>query len=112
MMARTRLTITNSSEGGTDLVYSPADALNGNLFENSGNDYLLVENNGTASTDVTIISVPCSHGRTQDEVKTVAASSSIVVGPFARSLFNQSSSSDIFVDFTADTNIQVAVIRR
>lgn len=111
-MARTELTITNSSEGGTDLVFNLADATNGNLFKNSGDDYLLVENEGTASTDVTVISVPCSHGRTQDEVKTVAASSSVVVGPFARSLFNQIGSNDVFVDFTADASVQVAVIRR
>jgi hypothetical protein len=111
-MARTALTITDSDIGGTDVVYSGADATNGNVFVNTGSDYLLVENTGVGSTDVTVISVPCSHGRVQHETKTVAAGATTVLGPFPPSLFNQLGTSNVHVDFTVGTGVNVAVIRR
>ncbi|WP_181349394.1 hypothetical protein [Thalassobacillus sp. CUG 92003] len=107
-MARTQLTITDSELSGADVVFDSVDGTEGNVFPNSNNDYLFVKNDDASSIDVTVLSVPCSHGRTQDEVKSVAAGATAVLGPFPRALFGE----NVAVDFSSATSVTAAVVRR
>jgi hypothetical protein len=110
-MARTSLTLTDSSLDGVAITYAAVDATNGNYFVNTGQEYLIVKNDSASSITATVVSVPCSHGRTDDSVVTVAAGAEKVVGPFKRDLFNQSGTSNVNVDFSSGTSVTAAVIK-
>jgi hypothetical protein len=109
-MARTELTPTTSDRDGAPITFNAADATNGNYFVNNGRRLLVVKNESTASITATIISVPCSHGRTEDQIISVAAGGQAVAGPFPRDLFNQSGTYNLNVDFSSDSSVTAAVI--
>jgi hypothetical protein len=110
-LARTALTLTDSSLDGVAVTYDAVDAVNGNYFVNTGQEYIIVKNDSAASITATVVSVPCSHGRTDDSVITVAAGAQKVAGPFKKDLFNQSGTSNVNVDFSSATSVTTAVIK-
>jgi hypothetical protein len=110
-LARTELTPIDSSQSGTTVTYSAVDATNGNYFVNNGAEYIIVKNGSAAAITTTVLSVPCSHGRTADSVVSVPAGGEKIVGPFPRDLFNQPNSRDIHVDFSDGTSVTAAVIK-
>lgn len=109
-MARTEISKTVPSTSGASTNFISADAINGMYFKNTGEELLLVKNDGTAAVTVTVISVPCSHGRTAHEVVTVNVGETKVIGEFEKSLFNQPGTLNVHVDFSAATGVTVAVI--
>jgi hypothetical protein len=110
-MARTALVLTDSSLSGVAVTYSAVDGTNGNYFVNYGEEYLIVKNGSAAGITVTVVSVPCSHGRTADAVVSIAAASEKVIGPFKKELFNQAEGPHVYVDFSASASVTAAVIK-
>ena len=113
-MARTALSVQSSSKSGLSATYSAADATNGMLFTNDGGIFLHVKNGGAGSINVTITSVPCSHGRTEDQIVSIGAGADEFIGPFKKELFNQKSGTDVgkvYVDFDIDTSVTLAAIK-
>jgi hypothetical protein len=109
-VARTKLTETNSDKDGATVVFDAVDVTNGNYFVNNGRRRLIVKNDSASSITATVVSVPCSHGRTEDQTITVAAGAQEVAGPFARELFNQDGTYNVNVDFSDATSVTAAVI--
>lgn len=95
---------------GASVTYVAADATNGNSFPNDGKTRLLVRT-GSLATQVTVHSVPCSHGRTQDTVVAIGNNSEAYLGPFDPELFNQvGDPANVYVDYTVGTNVTVAAV--
>lgn len=114
-MPRTNISVVQAvKESGALITYVAADAANGMMFENDGKSLLRVKNADVAAKTVTVVSVPCSHGRTKDTVRSIPASVEHVLGPFPPELFNQLSGTDkgkVYVDFSASTSVTVAAER-
>jgi hypothetical protein len=110
-MPRTLLATTDTTLAGVAVTYGAADAANGNYFVNTGEQLLHVKNGSGASITVTVVSVPCSHGRTSDVTVTVPASGDRIIGPFPNELFNQVDTNQVNVNFSAGTSVTVAVIK-
>ncbi|MFC5528472.1 hypothetical protein [Cohnella yongneupensis] len=110
-MPRTNISVVDASPTGTTKTYVAADAANGMEFVNTGEEFLEVKNGAGASMTVTIVSVPCSHGRTGDLVITVGAGAEVAIGPFVDYLFNQSNGK-VNVNFSSATSITVAAVKR
>lgn len=112
-MARTSLTVQDSTEAGIIPSYAAADATNDMMFINDGKTALHVKNGGAGAVNVTIVSVPCSHGRTADKVVNITAGAEKIIGPFDVDLFNQrtTNAGKVHVDFDADTSVTLAAIK-
>ena len=113
-MARTAIALQAVVRGtGAQLTEVAADAANGMMFPNDGDTELVVVTGGTG-INVTIRSVPCSHGRSGDQVVAVAANKRAVFPKWDPALFNQSGTDqgNVYVDFSAGTSVTVAVVRR
>ncbi len=91
--------------------FTAGDAGNDHDFDNSGNDFLWVQNDGGGAVQVTIVSVADPFGRTGDIVMSVAAAGRGVAGPFPGPLFNQSGGKRVNVLLDIDTSVTLAVIR-
>jgi len=87
------------------------DAVNQMNFVNDGETELVVHNGDGSAKTVTIVSVPCEHGRTGDIVQNVAAGERAILGPFDKLLFNQADGT-VNVDFSASTNVKVSARKR
>lgn len=113
-MARTVITPTNvDPQESSTLTLDPADAMNGMMFVNDGTCLLVVVNASAMDpVEVTIVAVPDEAGRAVDYVKSVAAETTEVFGPYLPAWWNQTftDSGFIYVDFDVDTDVTVGVI--
>lgn len=88
-MPRTQIPIDTTNDSGVVFIADTvADTTNGNYFINSGKELLFVENTGASSVTVTLDYVADSYGRDGTKVITVAASTTKVIGPFTKDLYN------------------------
>lgn len=110
-MPRTNISVIDATQTGAIKTYVSADAVNGMEFSNNGDEIIEVKNGGASPITVTVVSVPCSHGRTADSVITVAAGEERVIGTFDAHLFSQSNGK-VNVNFSSATSVTVAVIKR
>jgi hypothetical protein len=111
-MARTAIALQEiKSNAGASVAFAAADSVNGMQVQNDGQTILEVANAGVASTNVTVHSVPCSHGRTQDLVVAVAAGASGHLGPFSKDCWNQSGGL-LTLDFSIGTSVTIAAISK
>lgn len=116
-MARTAIVIQTVLENAAlQPLFSAADAANGMAFPNDGKTELIVINGDASSKTVTLTSVPCSHGRTQDLAVVVAAGKTAVFPKLDPALWNQpvggTDGGSVRVDFSAATSVTVAAVRR
>lgn len=114
-MARDTLTV--NQIGGANAQYTaditPTDivAANGLQVANNGSVLINVTNNGTSGAQtLTITSVACSHGRTDDISRAVAQGSSQTLGPFPPELWNDSSG-NLLIDSATEDNFEFSAIR-
>lgn len=115
-MARTALAIQDiPANSGAQLVTAAPDSANGNMFDNDGTVELVVRNGSGAPVTPTIVSVPCSHGRSGDQAPAIAAGAMAVLGPFSPDLFNQRSGVDagkVYVNWSASASVTVTARRK
>lgn len=111
-MARTALAIQSiPANSGAQLTSATPDAGNGNYFPNDGQTVLVVYNGDASSKTVTVVSVPCSHGRSGDVAVTVAAGAQAELGPFQTDTFNQADGT-VQVNWSASTSVKVTARRK
>jgi len=115
-MAQTALAVQEIPKNtGAVLASAGADQANGNKFPNDGRTVLEIVNGDGSARTVTVSSVPCSHGRTQDLVQAIPAGGQAVLGPFDGEGFNQKSGADtgwVYVSWSAGTTSAVKVTAR
>ena len=89
-MPTTPITVnTVPGESSAVLTWTPVVVANSHTMLNDGETVLAVYNPDAADTlTVTVAGVPCSHGRTANIVAAVAPSTSRLIGPFPKELFN------------------------
>ena len=93
-----------------DITLTAADAGLAHEFVNSGNELLYIVNADASSKTTTIVSVPDSLGRIQDDVITTLAGGFSIAGPFVKSAWNQSTGV-VNVNISDDTSLSFALIR-
>lgn len=112
-MARVPIVVSQAPGAGSGAVtWTPADIADDHTLVNDGETVLVVRNpDAVEAVTVTIVSVPCSHGRTGDVVQAVAVETTRVFGPFPKELFNQPSGV-VHVDLAGTaTGVQLAGVR-
>jgi hypothetical protein len=118
--AHTAITVQAPAQFGgiSNVTLTAADSVNGMMFPNDGKTVLVVINNDVATKTVTIVSVPDENGRTGDIVLTVPAAAGgfpgiAITDQLPTALFTQQSTDpgNVYVTFSAATNLKVAAIR-
>lgn len=94
---------------GLNPTYAAAGAA-GDEFVNSGKAVLHVKNGSAGSINVTINSqTPCNYGVDHDLVVAVPAGAERIIGPFAKSRFNDASEK-VQISYSAVASVTVAVL--
>lgn len=113
-MARTDLTVQTIAVGGLVATDEAANT-DGEMFINTGKEYLQVRNGHSAPITVTLVTGKTVDGLAiADRAVVVANATTQKIGPFSTDLYNQPSGSDankVYVDFSLVTNLFVAVFR-
>jgi hypothetical protein len=118
--AHTAITVQAPAQFGgiSNLTLTAADSVNGMMFPNDGKTVLIVINNDVSTKTVTIVSVPDENGRAGDIILTVPAASGSFPGiaitdQLPTALFTQQSTDagNVYVTFSAATNVKVAAVR-
>ena len=112
-MARVAIAVSQAPGAGSGTVtWTAANIADGHTLANDGETVLVVRNPDAAqAVTVTIVSVPCSHGRVGDIVQAVAVETTRVFGPFPKEMFNQPSGV-VHVDLAGTvTGVQLAGVR-
>ena len=118
--AHTAITVQAPAQFGgiQNVTLTAADSANGMMFLNDGKTVLVVINNDVAAKTVTIVSVPDENGRTGDIVLVVPAAVGgfpgiAITDQLPTALFTQQSTDagNVYVTFSAATNLKVAAIR-
>jgi hypothetical protein len=104
--------------GIQNVTLTAADSANGMMFLNDGKTVLVVINNDVAAKTVTVVSVPDENGRTGDIVLVVPAAVGgfpgiAITDQLPTALFTQQSTDagNVYVSFSAATNLKVAAVR-
>ncbi|WDL96402.1 hypothetical protein [Alicyclobacillus sp. ALC3] len=98
-----------SLTGGTPSM-AAADA-NGDAFSNDGHTMFRVTNGGVASATVTVASPqPCNYGYNHDVVANVAAGTTVDLGPFPPTRFNDNQG-NTNVTYSEVTSLTVSPVR-
>lgn len=113
-MARTALTVidcpTKWATVPIEVTWTAADNANGNEFDFTGCELLLVRNDNVGAQTVTVSSVADSYGRTGDQTKNIPSGDYYVFGaPFPAMGWEQADQK-IYVDAGA-ADVYLAVIR-
>jgi hypothetical protein len=81
----------------------------GDKWANDGHSLLEVTV-GVTPTTLTVVSVPCSHGRTKDAVFALLASTTYLLGPFPQGLFNDAQG-NANITYSSTATVTVGVHR-
>lgn len=111
-MARVSLARQLLSDAGLVAAYSPA-MVEGHTFENNGRAILHIRNDGLSPVNVTILSGYVKSGlKLADRVIAVAADTSIFVGPFDPTVYNQSDggAGQVYIDYSSVEGVSIAVL--
>lgn len=118
--AHTAITVQAPAQFGgiQNVTLTAADSVNGMMFPNDGKTVLIVVNNDVAAKTVTIVSVPDENGRSGDIVLVVPAAAGgfpgiAITDQLPGALFSQQSTDagNVYVSFSAATNLKVAAVR-
>lgn len=113
-MARTDLTVQTIAVGGLNPVTEAAN-VDGEMFVNTGKEFLQVINGAGAPINVTLVTGKSVDGlAVADRVVAVTNGQSRLIGPLSTDLYNQPGPTDagkVYVDFSSVTTITVAVYR-
>lgn len=98
------------SPGAADIVFDAADDVNGNEFQSTGNEIVLVSNPTGGALSVTFTAAPDSIGRAGSiSSYSIAAGEIAVFGPFATTQWRQADGM-VYID-TSATGLEIAVFR-
>lgn len=115
-MPRTSLAVTTTTAGGTVLpVMVAVDQPNGNQFPNTGKELIEITNGHSVpitatfvthgTYDVSTVSYPIA-----DLAVSITNGTSKVCGPFDRTLFNDSATANVFINWDVGTAVTCRVI--
>lgn len=115
-MAYTDLTTQVISKAGIVPSYAAADSGDGDMFRNTGKEFIHVINAGGSPCLVTMVTPAQIQGLDiEDKVVTVAASTDQMLGTFEPSLYNQAAgqtdAGKTYIEYDQVTSVTVAVIR-
>lgn len=86
------LTVATIDRSGTDVAGSAATATTGDEFPNTGVEFVEIKNGGAATIVATIDAVATLDGmQVTDKTVSIAAGVTKAIGPFAPSIYNNSS---------------------
>ncbi len=110
-MARDALTITKPGGANNNGLVTWQSVVAANDVEavNDGHTIFIVKKGATGNVEVTAVGVPCSHGRTADEVQSVGTDTTRVFGPYPKAEWNAPDGLIDF-DFDSDDNVEMAAI--
>lgn len=118
MAARTEITVQQAPENGLafsalgQYAFTACDSTNGMKFKNSGKEIVVIRNGNAATRTATFLGVRDENGRTANTVITAQAFSTPVDGIAIQALLPEALfGSTCEIDFDADTNLSIAVIR-
>ena len=111
MADRVELTVQQAVRTGVTPTYNSASA-NNNTFANDGHTIIEVKNTSGSPINVTIETPGTVDGNAVADlvVAVPATSGDKIIGPFPPSIYNQTGGV-IYLDWSATTNVTVAVIR-
>jgi len=115
-MARTVLTVTTTAAAGTVLPTAVAvDAANGNSFPNTGREMIEVTNGAGAPVTLTITTygtyaVGAVTYAIADPAISITNATSKVFGPFDKTLYNNTTTGHVDLDWSSGTSITARVI--
>jgi uncharacterized protein (DUF697 family) len=115
-MARTALTPVTTAAAGVVLAAAAAvDAVNGNSFVNTGRELIEITNGSGSPITVTFITTQTYNigavtYAIADLAVTIAAGVTKACGPFDKTLFNDSATGTVGVDFSSGTTVTARVI--
>jgi hypothetical protein len=113
-MLRTSIPITTVGfQQGTEVHYTPADAIHGMKMDNVDDTILLIKNASNSSMDVTIRAVADEAGRSVDYVQTIGAGKEGMIAPLRPVWWNQRNVDigKVHVDFSASAFVSVAAFK-
>ena len=113
-MAYTNLAVETASIGGLNPSYTAATLTDGNMFTNSGKEFVHVVNGSGGSINVTVLTPALVRGLTlEDKVVAVPAGEERMIGRFDPGLYNQSGTDagKVYVQFSSVTSVTVGVFR-
>jgi len=115
-MAYTDLTIQVVTIAGLEPAYVAATASDGDMWRNSGKEFLHVVNAGGGSIDVTVLTPATVDGLAiEDKIVTIPAGEDRMIGTFKPSLYNNPAGgtdpSKIYVEYSGVSSVTVAAIR-
>jgi hypothetical protein len=94
---------------GLDMAFTPADTVNGNSFQTSGNDLLIVYNSDSVAHTFTLTSAADQYGRFATFTYTVGAGVYSLVNITPTALYTQGGTGLVLMT-GSDTHIQFLVI--
>lgn len=107
--ARDAITATTLANSGITMTLSAASG-DGHSFTNTGREFIVVTNDYTAAVTLTIVTGGTVGGLDIEDVDVaVATDTTKIIGPFSPSLFNQSGTTDTYLNFDAAVTGTVAV---
>lgn len=114
-MARTAITIQDIPENaGLAATYEAAN-VDGNMFDNLGDEIIHVKNGGAGAINVTLPTPATQAGlAVADLVVAVPAGAERLIGRLSPGTFNQPSGADedrVYLDYDVVTSVTVAVLR-
>ena len=115
-MAYTDLTIQTVTISGLEPTYVAATATDGDMWRNSGKEFLHVINASGGSINVTVLTPATVDGLAiEDKVVAVPAGEDRMIGTFKPAHYNNPAGGTdpgkIYVEYSAVTSVTVAVIR-
>lgn len=115
-MAYVNLAAQNITKNGIVPAYVAATMVDGNMFTNSGKEFIHVVNASAGAITVTIPTPATVAGLTiEDKAIVVAAGTERMIGPFQPGYFNQpaggTDAGKTYVTYTAVTNLTLGVFR-
>jgi len=116
-MARTVLTLQETSRDGLEVTYAAGDDVNNHSFDNANQDIILHVINGATVCNVTVVTSMTIDGEAiPDKTINVPATEDRFIGPFRNDLYGQPEpdagfAKSVFVDIDDDTNVTIAAIK-
>ncbi len=115
-MAYTDLTVQTITKDGLNPTYASATATEGDMFRNSGKEFIHVVNASGGSINVTVATPATISGLAiEDKVVAVPAGEDRMIGTFEPALYNQPAGSTdagkTYISYSAVSSVTVAAIR-
>ena len=115
-MAYTNIAVQSITKSGLAPTYTAATAVDGNMFTNTGKEFIHVVNADAGAINVTIPTPATVAGLSiEDKVVAVPGNTDMMIGPFEAGFFNQpaggTDAGKVYVQYSAVVNVTVAALR-